>query len=106
MKSNIITETLRKYPPVPHIDRECKKAYKINDELTIDEGIPVFINVIAIHHNEDYYPEPHKWRPERMLDISDNDNLKFKFLPFGEGPRFCIGMYYLSITCYISLSES
>lgn len=92
--SACIIETLRKYPPVPHIDRVCNKTYKLNDELTIEEDIPVFVNVLAIHRNEKYYPEPDQWRPERMIGVTDNDNLQYTFLPFGDGPRFCIGKRY------------
>ncbi|XP_072936245.1 cytochrome P450 6k1-like [Epargyreus clarus] len=92
--SACINETLRKYPPVAYLDRQCSKKYKLNDELIIEKGVPVFVNVLAIHYDENIYPEPEKWRPERMNASSDNDNLNFTFLPFGEGPRFCIGKRY------------
>ncbi|XP_026725871.1 cytochrome P450 6k1-like [Trichoplusia ni] len=89
-----ILETLRKYPPVPFLDRICNKTYKLNDEVTIEKGTPVFVNVIGIHHSEDYFPEPGKWLPERFVETSDADNLDFTFLPFGGGPRNCMGFRY------------
>ncbi|XP_026725870.1 cytochrome P450 6k1-like [Trichoplusia ni] len=89
-----IQETLRKYPPVPFLDRLCNKTVKLNDEVTIEKGTPVFVNVIGIHHNEDYFPEPGKWLPERFDGKSETDNLDFTLLPFGEGPRNCIGLRY------------
>nr|ADE05588.1 cytochrome P450 332A5 [Manduca sexta] len=92
--SACILETLRKYPPVPHIDRACHTDYQLNNDVLIEKGTPVFVNVVHIHYNEEYYPEPEKWRPERMLNMADNDNRDFTFLPFGEGPRFCIGKRY------------
>ncbi|XP_045507718.1 cytochrome P450 6k1-like [Colias croceus] len=92
--SSCLHETLRKYPPVAYLDRICNKEYKLNDDVTIEKGIPVFVNAIAIHYDEKIFPEPEKWRPERMNASSDNDNLQFTFLPFGEGPRFCIGKRY------------
>lgn len=89
-----IAETLRMYTPVPHIDRICNKEYELKDKLTIKAGIPVFVNLLAIHYDERHYPEPDQWRPERFPDtMTDADNLQFTFLPFGEGPRFCIGAY-------------
>nr|ADE05587.1 cytochrome P450 332A4 [Manduca sexta] len=89
-----IHETLRKYPPTPHLDRCCTKDYQLNDNLLIEAGTPVFVNVIGIHYNEEYYPEPEKWNPERMMNMSDNDNRNYTFIPFGEGPHFCIGKRY------------
>ncbi|CAB3237063.1 unnamed protein product [Arctia plantaginis] len=89
-----IKETLRKYPPVPFLDRVCNKTYKLTDKVTIEKDTPVYTNVIAIHYNEEYYPEPYEWRPERFAITTDNDNYDFTFLPFGEGPRFCIGKRY------------
>ncbi|CAH0600633.1 unnamed protein product [Chrysodeixis includens] len=88
-----IHETLRKYPPVQLLDRACNKTFKWKD-LTVDAGTPVYINVLGIHYNEKVYPQPDEWRPERFINSSDNDNNDFNFLPFGEGPRFCIGKRY------------
>lgn len=84
---------MRKYPPVAYIDRICNQRYKLNESLTIEKGTPVFINVLAIHYDSNIFPEPEKWLPERMNCSSDSDNLNFTFLPFGEGPRFCIGVF-------------
>lgn len=88
-----VTETLRKYPPLPYLDRKCNRTYQLNDEVTIEKDIIVYVNVLAIHHNENIYPEPKKWKPERFINMSDGDNLNYTFLPFGEGPRFCIGVF-------------
>ncbi|XP_068628698.1 cytochrome P450 6k1-like [Battus philenor] len=103
--SSCINETLRKYPPVAYLDRICNKNYKLNDKLTIEKGTPVFVNVLAIHYNEKIFPEPNKWCPERMNCSSDNDNLNFTFLPFGEGPRFCIGKRYGMMQIRASLAQ-
>nr|DAB41815.1 TPA_inf: cytochrome P450 CYP332A45 [Phoebis sennae] len=92
--SACLRETLRKYPPVAYLDRICNKRYKLTDDVVIEKGIPVFVNVLAIHYDENIFPEPEKWRPERLNATSDSDNLQFTFLPFGEGPRFCIGKRY------------
>ncbi|CAH2100102.1 unnamed protein product [Euphydryas editha] len=100
-----IHETLRKHTPVAYLDRLCLKDYKINDNFTIEKGTPVFINVLAIHYNEKYYPEPLKWKPERFLNKSETDNSDFTFLPFGEGPRFCIGKRYGMMQIRASLAQ-
>ncbi|CAH2233755.1 jg3617 [Pararge aegeria aegeria] len=87
-------ETMRKHPPVPYLDRLCQKEYKLDDHVTIEKGLPVFINVLALHYNDEYFPDPEEWRPQRFNSCSEGDNLNYNFLPFGEGPRFCIGKRY------------
>lgn len=82
---------MRKHTPVPYLDRVCTQDYKLNDDLTITKGTPVFVNVLAIHFDERIYPQPEQWLPERFLGQPESDNLNYTFLPFGEGPRFCIG---------------
>nr|DAB41791.1 TPA_inf: cytochrome P450 CYP332A33 [Melitaea cinxia] len=100
-----IYETLRKYASVAYLDRLCINDYKLDDNFTIKKGTPVFINVLAIHYNEKYYPEPEKWLPERFLNKSDSINTDFTFLPFGEGPRFCIGKRYGMMQIRASLAQ-
>ncbi|KAJ2946515.1 hypothetical protein O0L34_g12567 [Tuta absoluta] len=91
--SACLYETLRKHPPVPFLDRMCNKQYEIQG-VKIEPGVPVLVNVAGIHHDPRYWPEPEKWDPERPCATNDNDNVNYTFLPFGEGPRFCIGKRY------------
>ncbi|XP_046969988.1 cytochrome P450 6k1-like [Vanessa cardui] len=98
-----INETLRMHPPVAYLERLCAKDYKLDDSYTIETGTPVFINVLAIHYNEKYYPESEKFRPERFM--SDIDTSNAVFLPFGEGPRFCIGKRYGLMQVKASLAQ-
>jgi len=57
----------------------------------LDEGVRVVIPVYAIHHDPRYYPEPDRFDPERFSDEAKSFRPHFTFLPFGEGPRNCIG---------------
>nr|AXB26395.1 CYP332A24 [Yponomeuta padella] len=100
-----ILETLRKYPPVPHLDRICIKEYKLDDKLVVEKGTPVFVNVGAIHHDPQNYPEPMEWRPERFIASQEGDNRQFTFIPFGEGPRFCIGKRYGMLQVRAALAQ-
>jgi len=90
-----IDETLRKYPPVPILNRECTIEYKIPDtDVVIEKGTQVFIPVLGIQHDEKYYPHPEEFIPERFNEENSagktfNDR---PYLPFGEGPRICIGL--------------
>lgn len=90
-----ILETLRKYPPLPFLDRECTKLYKFpNSNLIIDKGMIVYIPMMGLHHDPDFFPEPEKFLPERFSKENMENIRPFTFMPFGEGPRICIGKIY------------
>lgn len=92
-----MSETLRKHPPGFMIDRMCNKEVVLYDEdgreITIEKDIPVWINVYGMHHNESHFPNPTKFDPERFLS-SDTKVDPYCYLPFGKGPRACIGMRF------------
>lgn len=94
---NLLSETLRKYPPLPLIPRVCKKDYTIpNTSLTIQKGTSVHIPIFGIHRDPMYYPKPEVFDPERFSPQQIAQRPEFTFLPFGEGPRVCIGTIYKS----------
>nr|CAD7403843.1 unnamed protein product [Timema cristinae] len=91
----VVSETLRKYPALPFLDRSVQVDYKIpgtNDIL--EKGTTVFIPTFGIHYDPEYYPNPEKFDPERFSATNKNDIPKYAHLPFGEGPRNCIGMRF------------
>ncbi|CAF4834850.1 unnamed protein product [Pieris macdunnoughi] len=90
----VINETLRKCVPLQHLDRVPVNDYQLTDDIVLEKGIPIMVNVAALHHDERFFPEPNEWRPERFLTSSEFDALNYTFLPFGEGHRSCIGKRY------------
>lgn len=71
----------------------CTKEYKVADsEVTLDKGVAVFVSVLAIHHDEEFYPNPELFDPEQFSEENKAKRPSCTFLPFGEGPRNCIGM--------------
>jgi cytochrome P450 family 9 len=90
----IVSETLRKWSPTPFIDRVCTKEYKMDvdgHQFTIDKGQFVFISVYSFHHDPKYWPDPHKFIPERFDDENKRNIVSGTYIPFGIGPRNCIG---------------
>jgi len=74
------------------LNRECSKPYKIpGTDTVLEKGIPVFIPVTALHYDPNYYPEPDRFDPERFSEEEKQKRHHYVYLPFGEGPRICIG---------------
>lgn len=89
----VFAETLRMYPILPFLNRSCVKDYQIpGTNNVIEKGVPVYISVLSIHRDEQFYNEPNKFDPERFNKDVSNGREKGTYLPFGAGPHNCIGM--------------
>lgn len=90
----VINESLRMYPPVGSLFRECTKDYKIPElGIKIEKGTAVNIPILGIQNDPDYFPNPEVFRPERFIGEEKAKRDNFLHLPFGEGPRICIGKF-------------
>lgn len=88
----LVPETLRKHPPVIAVSRQSVRPYKIpNSDLELPKGSVIVIPIYSIHHDPKYYPNPEKFEPERFSEENKHKLIKNTFLPFGDGPRICIG---------------
>ncbi|KRT84253.1 cytochrome P450, partial [Oryctes borbonicus] len=88
----VVNETLRKYPPGPLLFRKSNAKYTFLDtNTTLDPDTTVFISTFGLHMDEEYFPDPEKFIPERFTDENIHQHPQYAFLPFGEGPRICIG---------------
>nr|AAL15173.1 cytochrome P450 monooxygenase CYP6X1v1 [Lygus lineolaris] len=91
----VINETIRKYPTLHTLTRVCTKPYAVpGTKYVIEEGIRVLIPVYSLHHDRQYFPDPERFDPDRFSDTNKSSITPFTFLPFGEGPRNCIGMRF------------
>ncbi|KAF2894453.1 hypothetical protein ILUMI_11715, partial [Ignelater luminosus] len=91
----VIDETLRKYPPVTFLNRKCIKDYKLPDsDIEISNGTLVVIPVLGLHRDPEYYPDPETFNPERFSEDNKSSIKPYTYLPFGEGPRTCIGLRF------------
>nr|ACE75341.1 cytochrome P450 [Glyptapanteles indiensis] len=92
----VISETLRKYPIQVAVDRICTKSFELPPALPglkplmMKPGDNLWIPTWAIHRDDQYFPNPDKFNPERFTDEKDSFNHS-AFMPFGIGPRMCIG---------------
>ncbi|XP_061401510.1 probable cytochrome P450 6a21 [Musca vetustissima] len=91
----VIMETLRKYSVLPQLQRRAEVDYPTDiPGYVIRKGTLVYIPVDAIQHDPEIYPEPEKFRPERFEPEEMQQRHSMAWLPFGDGPRNCIGMRF------------
>lgn len=99
-----ILESLRKHPPGAIIVREATKDYVTPDqELTIPKGQQIFIPVYGIHHDPTIYENPEEFRPERFSAEQVKQRQPGAFMPFGDGPRNCVGLRFAMLEMRIAL---
>lgn len=86
----VLSEAMRLYPPAWILARRSIEA----DEMGPWEILPrseVAIPVYTIHRHPEWWEQPNAFRPERFTPEAAKQRPKFAYLPFGGGPRLCIG---------------
>ncbi|KAL6436828.1 hypothetical protein ACFW04_004905 [Cataglyphis niger] len=85
-----IAESLRLHPPVSTIDRYTRENYKIpNTDIVIEKGTPIFISLYGLGADPKFWNEPEEYNPDRF---TENNHITDAYIPFGIGPRMCVGM--------------
>lgn len=85
-----IRETLRLYPSAAFFARDAGETVTIKD-ITFNKGDALFFPVYSLHRNAQLWDAPNEYRPDRFLNQSYP---RGQFIPFGDGPRICIGAQY------------
>ncbi|XP_013140389.1 PREDICTED: cytochrome P450 6B5-like [Papilio polytes] len=103
---NVVSETLRKFPLVEPLQRNAVRDYKIpGTEVTVKKGQTVLISPFGIQNDEKYYPNPEKFDPDRFNPENSKDRHPCAYLPFGVGPRNCIGMRFAKLQSHICIAK-
>lgn len=92
-------ETLRIHPVAPNVARHLQKPFDLLGN-TIPEGTVLAASIMMLHQNEKLYPQPNEFRPERFLERKFSP---YEFIPFGGGPRRCIGAAFALYEMKIAL---
>lgn len=89
-----IKETLRLYPSVPHIKRLNTEDFVLSNGYKIPAGASYSIHIYALHRNDQLFPDPLAFNPERFQLDQSAGRHAFAFVPFSAGPRNCIGQRF------------
>lgn len=100
---NVLTESMRLYPPAWGIGREAIRACELGG-YQVPAGAQIWISEWITHRSPRYFSDPDQFRPERW----ENDLLKrlprFAYFPFGGGPRLCIGQSFALLESVLLLA--
>jgi cytochrome P450 len=89
----VLQEAMRLYPPAPIVVREAQEDVVLGEER-IPAGTSVYIPVYAIHRHARLWDEPDRFDPDRFAPEPAKARHRYAYLPFGAGPRICIGMSF------------
>ncbi|KAK1425460.1 hypothetical protein QVD17_20812 [Tagetes erecta] len=102
----VINESLRLYPPALTVVRKTNGETKLGN-LNLPSKLNIFISILALHHNSEIWgKDVHCFRPERFANgvAKATNNNAAAFLPFGMGPRTCVGLNFTTNEAKVALS--
>jgi cytochrome P450 len=89
----VLKESMRLYPPVPMMARQAVADTQLGG-VAIKRGLSVVMPIYAIHRHAKRWRDPDAFDPERFSPAREASVERYQYLPFGAGPRICIGMAF------------
>lgn len=99
----VIKESMRLYPPVSLLGREAAVDTKIGD-YEIPQGTSIMISQWVMHRHPKYFENPEAFQPERWTEELEKQLPKGVYIPFGDGPRICIGKGFAQMEAALLLA--
>ncbi|XP_038202448.1 cytochrome P450 3A11-like isoform X2 [Arvicola amphibius] len=100
----VLSETLRLYAISDRLVRTCKQDMEM-DGVFIPKGSLVMIPIFSLHRDPQYWPEPEEFRPERFSKQNKGSINPYVYMPFGYGPRNCIGMRFALMNMKLAVTK-
>jgi cytochrome P450 len=99
----VVEEGLRLYPPAWTMTRESIVDQEI-EGFSVEAGTSLFLSVFELHRNPNLWRDPLTFNPENFSPENIKDRPKFNYLPFGAGPRICIGQQFAMMEMQLLLA--
>lgn len=99
----VVKEAMRLYPPAWSIGRIATRDVQVGEYL-IKAGMQVGLNIYATHHDPDLWEDPERFDPERFSPAREGDIKRYAYIPFGGGPRVCIGNHFAMMEAKLILA--
>jgi cytochrome P450 len=99
----VLDETLRLYPPSVVLPRQANTADEISGYAVPQDAV-VVISQYIIHRHPDFWSAPEQFEPERFTPAQEARRHRFAYIPFGEGPRMCIGKAFALMEMHLVLA--
>lgn len=99
----VFKEALRLYPPAYATCRRALQDIEI-DGYHIPKGWAVLLVPYALHRREDYFPHPETFNPERFTPEREKLLPRYAYMPFGAGPRICLGLHFAMLEGHLLLA--
>jgi cytochrome P450 len=100
----VIDETLRMYPPIHLGTRRILNDLQFQG-YDLPEGKRANYSIYLTHRNPNYWPDPGVFNPDRFLPENERGRQPYTYLPFGGGPRNCIGAAYALVEAKIVIAR-
>ncbi|MFE3098936.1 cytochrome P450 [Nocardia tengchongensis] len=100
----VLKEVARLYPPAPYVSRVSVRDSEICG-YRIPAHSDVTVSPWVIHHRADLWPDPFRFDPHRFAPGKEDERHKFAWLPFGHGPRGCIGERFAMLEAGIAVAR-
>jgi cytochrome P450 len=96
-------ETMRLFSPAPLLAHRTVRPETLGGH-DLNAGATLFIPIYAIHRHEHLWPEPHRFDLSRFLNGREKQIARTAYLPFGAGPRICIGASFAVMEMVVGLA--
>jgi cytochrome P450 len=100
---NVVTESMRLYPPADFLGREAVADCVIGG-IPVRRGTNLFVCQWVLHRDARYFPNPLAFDPARWTDAFERSLPRFAYFPFGGGPRYCIGQSFATAEAALILA--
>jgi cytochrome P450 len=102
----IVAESMRLWPPNPLFLRVARRDDVLPSGARIPAGSRVFLSPYVTQRDPAYFPDPHRFDPERFSSEARRQRPRYAYFPFGGGPRVCIGQWLAVLECTVALART